>query len=244
MGLFRKEKKLDQDSMKEGVGLITLTSPTSVIAEQFRTIRTNIQFSSIDQKLRSLVFTSSGPLQGKSTISANVAVTWADQGVNVLLVDADMRRPTVHQTFQVPNKKGLTSLLTEDEFDFNTTIQKTPVEHLFVLPCGVVPPNPSELLNTKKMDKLIVELTKHFDLVIFDAPPVISVTDAQILASKVDGTILVAPQGIADKRSVVKSKELLDVVHARILGTIMNRVKPENTGGYYGGYYGAEESKK
>ncbi|SON69882.1 Putative polysaccharide biosynthesis protein, chain length determination (fragment) [Latilactobacillus sakei] len=105
MGLFRKEKKLDQDSMKEGVGLITLTSPTSVIAEQFRTIRTNIQFSSIDQKLRSLVFTSSGSSQGKSTISANVAVTWADQGVNVLLVDADMRRPTIHQTFQVPNKK-------------------------------------------------------------------------------------------------------------------------------------------
>ncbi|MEJ1325581.1 CpsD/CapB family tyrosine-protein kinase [Latilactobacillus sakei] len=241
MGLFKKEKSLEQASMKEGVGLITLTDPTSVIAEQFRTVRTNIQFSSIDQKLRSVVFTSAGPLQGKSTVSANVAVTWADQGVNVLLVDADMRRPTVHQTFQVPNKKGLTSLLTGDKFDFNTTIQKTPVEHLFVLPCGVVPPNPSELLNTKKMDKLIVELMKHFDLVIFDAPPVVSVTDAQILASKVDGTILVVPQGIVEKGSVAKSKELLEVVHARILGTIMNRVKSKNTGGYYGGYYGTED---
>ncbi|WP_413476828.1 CpsD/CapB family tyrosine-protein kinase [Latilactobacillus fuchuensis] len=241
MGLFKKEKSLEQASMKEGVGLITLTEPTSVIAEQFRTVRTNIQFSSIDQKLRSVVFTSAGPLQGKSTVSANVAVTWADQGVNVLLVDADMRRPTVHQTFQVPNKKGLTSLLTGDKFDFNTTIQKTPVDHLFVLPCGVVPPNPSELLNTKKMDKLIQELTKHFDLVIFDAPPVVSVTDAQILASKVDGTILVVPQGIVEKGSVAKAKELLEVVNARILGTIMNRVKAENTGGYYGGYYGAED---
>ncbi|MCP8856895.1 CpsD/CapB family tyrosine-protein kinase [Latilactobacillus fuchuensis] len=244
MGLFKKEKSLDQASIKEGVGLITLTDPTSVIAEQFRTVRTNIQFSSIDQKLRSVVFTSAGPLQGKSTVSANVAVTWADQGVNVLLVDADMRRPTVHQTFQVPNKKGLTSLLTGDKFDFNTTIQKTPVEHLFVLPCGVVPPNPSELLNTKKMDKLIQELTKHFDLVIFDVPPVVSVTDAQILASKVDGTILVVPQGIVEKGSVAKAKELLEAVNARILGTIMNRVKAENTGGYYGGYYGAKESKK
>lgn len=243
MGFFRKEKKLEQDSMKEGVGLITLTEPTSVIAEQFRTIRTNIQFSSIDQKLRSVVFTSSGPSQGKSTVSANVAVTWADQGVDVLLVDADMRRPTIHQTFQVPNKRGLTALLTEDEFDLNSTIQKTPVDHLFVLPCGVVPPNPSELLNTKKMDKLITELTKHFDLVIFDAPPVISVTDAQILASKTDGTILVTPQGIAEKGSIAKAKELLDVVNARILGTIMNRVKSENTGGYYGGYYGADKSK-
>ncbi|GEA77153.1 tyrosine protein kinase [Latilactobacillus sakei] len=241
MGLFKKEKSLDQASIKEGVGLITLTDPTSVIAEQFRTVRTNIQFSSIDQKLRSVVFTSAGPLQGKSTVSANVAVTWADQGVNVLLVDADMRRPTVHQTFQVPNKKGLTSLLTGDKFDFNTTIQKTPVEHLFVLPCGVVPPNPSELLNTKKMDKLIQELTKHFDLVIFDSPPVVSVTDAQILASKVDGTILVVPQGIVEKGSVAKAKELLEVVNARILGTIMNRVKAENTGGYYGGYYGTED---
>lgn len=241
MGLFKKEKSLDQASMKEGVGLITLTDPTSVIAEQFRTIRTNIQFSSIDQKLRSVIFTSAGPLQGKSTVSANVAVTWADQGVDVLLVDADMRRPTVHQTFQVPNKKGLTSLLTGDKFDFNTTIQKTPVEHLFVLPCGVVPPNPSELLNTKKMDKLIQELTKHFDLVIFDVPPVVSVTDAQILASKVDGTILVVPQGIVEKGSVAKAKELLEAVNARILGTIMNRVKAENTGGYYSGYYGTED---
>ncbi|MCT3531831.1 CpsD/CapB family tyrosine-protein kinase [Latilactobacillus curvatus] len=243
MGLFKKEKSLDQASMKEGVGLITLTEPTSVIAEQFRTVRTNIQFSSIDQKLRSVVFTSAGPLQGKSTVSANVAVTWADQGVDVLLVDADMRRPTVHQTFQVPNKRGLTSLLTDETFDLTNTIQKTPVDHLFVLPCGVVPPNPSELLNTKKMDKLIQELTKHFDLVIFDVPPVISVTDAQILASKVDGTILVVPQGIVEKGSVAKTKELLEVVNARILGTIMNRVKAENMGGYYGGYYGAEEIK-
>lgn len=243
MSLFRKEKGLDQASMKEGVGLITLTEPTSVIAEQFRTVRTNIQFSSIDQKLRSVVFTSAGPSQGKSTVSANVAVTWADQGVDVLLVDADMRRPTVHQTFQVPNKRGLTSLLTDETFDLTNTIQKTPVDHLFVLPCGVVPPNPSELLNTKKMDKLIQELTKHFDLVIFDVPPVISVTDAQILASKVDGTILVVPQGIVEKGSVAKAKELLEVVNARILGTIMNRVKAENTGGYYGGYYGAEEIK-
>ncbi|MFB5926327.1 CpsD/CapB family tyrosine-protein kinase [Latilactobacillus sakei subsp. sakei] len=241
MGLFKKEKSLDQASMKEGVGLITLTDPTSVIAEQFRTVRTNIQFSSIDQKLRSVVFTSAGPLQGKSTVSANVAVTWADQGVDVLLVDADMRRPTVHQTFQVPNKRGLTSLLTEETFDLTNTIQKTPVEHLFVLPCGDVPPNPSELLNTKKMDKLIQELTKHFDLVIFDVSPVISVTDAQILASKVDGTILVVPQGIVEKGSVAKAKELLEVVNARILGTIMNRVKAENTGGYYGGYYGTED---
>lgn len=243
MSLFRKEKGLDQASMKEGVGLITLTEPTSVIAEQFRTVRTNIQFSSIDQKLRSVVFTSAGPSQGKSTVSANVAVTWADQGVDVLLVDADMRRPTVHQTFQVPNKRGLTSLLTEETFDLTNTIQKTPVDHLFVLPCGVVPPNPSELLNTKKMDKLIQELTKHFDLVIFDVPPVISVTDAQILASKVDGTILVVPQGIVEKGSVAKAKELLEVVNARILGTIMNRVKAENTVGYYSGYYGAEEIK-
>lgn len=241
MGLFKKEKSLDQSSMKEGVGLITLTEPTSVIAEQFRTVRTNIQFSSIDQKLRSVVFTSAGPSQGKSTVSANVAVTWADQGVDVLLVDADMRRPTVHQTFQVPNKRGLTSLLTDETFDLTNTIQKTPVDHLFVLPCGVVLPNPSELLNTKKMDKLIQELTKHFDLVIFDVPPVISVTDAQILASKVDGTILVVPQGIVEKGSVAKAKELLEVVNARILGTIMNCVKAENTGGYYGGYYGAEE---
>ena len=235
MGLFRKEKKLDQDSMKEGVGLITLTSPTSVIAEQFRTIRTNIQFSSIDQKLRSLVFTSSGPSQGKSTISANVAVTWADQGVNVLLVDADMRRPTIHQTFQVPNKKGLTSLLTEDEFDFNTTIQKTPVDHLFVLPCGVVPPNPSELLNTKKMDKLIVELTKHFDLVIFDTPPLTAVTDAQILASRTDGTILVVRERQRDKREILLSKQLLEMAQANVLGVVFNGTKASRDDYYYYG---------
>lgn len=104
--MFKKKQKLGNESLKNGVGLVTFTDPTSTIAEQFRTVRTNIQFSSVDKALKSIVFTSSAPSEGKSTVSNNVAVTWADQGKRVLIVDADMRRPTVHRTFSVSNAVG------------------------------------------------------------------------------------------------------------------------------------------
>ncbi|AEV95491.1 CpsD/CapB family tyrosine-protein kinase [Pediococcus claussenii] len=237
MSIFNRKRKLDDESLKNGVGLIAYTEPASVIAEQFRTIRTNIKFSAIDQKLKTIVFTSSAPSEGKSTVSNNVAVTWAVQGRKILLVDADLRRPTVHRTFSQNNAKGLSTLLSGN-VDMDTAIHETPIKDLSIMTSGPIPPNPSELLGSERMGEIMKSLSEKFDVVIIDAPPVNTVTDAQVLAARADGTILVVPQGYADKAGVRHAKQLLDVVHAKILGAIMNRVTAEKSTGYYGGNYG------
>lgn len=236
--MFLRRKK-SKDAINERPNLITLTRPSSVIAEQFRTIRTNIQFSMIDSELKSLAITSAGPGAGKSTISANVAATFAKEGKKVLLVDADLRKPTVHKTFRLPNTYGLTTLLTEKEIELSSVIQRLDIDNLFVVTSGVIPPNPSELLASQRMENLKYELEKLFDLVIFDLPPVIAVTDAQIVASKTDGTIFVINKGGANKEMVLKSKELLDKVKANVLGVVFNRVETKDD--HYYAYYG--ESK-
>lgn len=235
MALFKKKKRLGANSMAHGVGLITVTKPTSSIAERFRTISSNIQFSSADRQLKTLVFTSADPSEGKSTISSNVAVTWADQGSKVLLIDADLRRPTVARSFRVSNSHGLTTILTAKQANLGESIHETEVPNLYVLPSGPVPPNPSELLNSSKMDQLLKVLTEQFDIIILDVPPVNTVTDAQILANKVDGVILVVPQGIAIKGAVLRARDLLQKVHANLIVTVLNRVNSTETGGYYGG---------
>lgn len=243
MALFKKKTtKSDNYSLKNGVGLVTYDDPTSTISEQFNTIRTNIQFSSVDKKLNSILFTSSAPSEGKSTVSNNVAVTWAKQGETVVLVDADLRRPTIHKTFNVSNRVGLSSYLLGNA-SFEDVVQPTMVKNLFVITSGPIPPNPSELLGSMRTKDLINRLEDKFGLLIMDTPPVDSVTDAQVLATQVDGVVMVVPQGIAEKAGVAHAKQLLDTVHANILGVIMNRVTKEKSQGYYGGYYGAEKEK-
>src|SRR5699024_1499036 len=140
----------------------------------------------------------SEPSEGKSTISNNMAVTWADQGTKVVLVDADLRRPTVHRSFDVSNRMGLTNYLSGNA-DLSAVVRETMVKDLSVITSVPDPPNPAELLGSKRMENLLSELTAEFDLVIVDAPPVNTATDAQLLASRIDGTVLVVPQGIADK---------------------------------------------
>jgi len=239
MAWFKKrKKKLDDTSLKYGVGLVTFTDPTGQISEQFKTVRTNIQFSSVGKDLTSVLFTSSEPSEGKSTVSNNMAVTWADQGTKVVLVDADLRRPTVHKSFSVHNRAGLTNYLSQ-AMDLSEVIQPTIVEDLDVITSGPVPPNPAELLGSDRVQLLMDELNEKYDLIIFDAPPVNTVTDSQLLAARTDGTILVVPQGIADKNGVRRAKQLLETVHANILGAVMNRVTAQKSEGYYGGsYYG------
>ncbi|WP_230913102.1 CpsD/CapB family tyrosine-protein kinase [Agrilactobacillus fermenti] len=239
------KKHKDSPAQSVGVQLITIDDPKSTIAEQFRTIRTNVQFSQVDRDIDAIMVTSAEMSEGKSTVSANLAVTWANQGQNTLLVDADLRRPTVHRTFNVSNMHGLTTLLmSSGPFDYTETLHSTQVDNLYVMPSGPIPPNPSELLNTKKMNQVIADLKKNFDFIIFDAPPVGSVTDAQILSTKTDGTIIVIPQGRANKSAVVHAKEALENVHAQILGVVMNRVADTGDsyyGDYYGGYYGTSD---
>lgn len=235
--MFKKKKKtLSMDSINNGVKMITVANPSSVIAEQFKTIRTNIQFSKADYSYKSLMISSSAVSEGKSTVSANVAVTFADQGIRTLLVDADMRRPTINSTFSIPSPQGLTNFLTDHEFDPQSIVYKTSIKNLFVMPSGPIPPNPAELINSKRMDSLMRSLTKQVDLVIYDAPPVLSVTDAQILSTKVDGTILVVRKNHTEKGDLERTVGLLKQVNAPIVGTIINDVKSSSSDGYYGYY--------
>lgn len=235
--MFRMKRKLE--AVKERPGLVVSSKPNSVVSEQFRTIRTNIQFSMVDKNLKSLVITSAGPGSGKSIISANLAATFASEDKRVLLVDADLRKPTVHKTFRVRNNGGLTTLLTDRGARIEDMVYHTHIEGLYTLTSGAIPPNPAELLASKRMKELMKELEEVYDLIIYDMPPVIAVTDAQIMASKVDGTIFVLPKGQATKEEVVKSKELLEMVNANVLGAIFNRVEKSSDSYYY--YYGEEE---
>lgn len=230
----KKERKITQT---HAVSLITLIDPSSPIAEQYRTIRTNIQFaSSTDAQVKTLVVTSAGPGEGKSTTSANLAVVFAKSGHRVLLVDADMRKPTVFKTFNLNNSKGLSTVLSTTTGILEAA-QKTVIENLSILTSGPNPPNPSELLGSARMNQVMEEAKNLYDIVIFDMPPIIAVTDAQIMASRSDGTILVVREKISRKESLTKAKELLHLVKARVLGVVYNGAETSKDAGYYY-YYG------
>lgn len=235
--MSKKARKKQLESA-EAVSLITLVDKFSPVSERYRTVRTNIQFaSSADHQIKTLVVTSSGPSEGKSTTAANLAVVFAKSGQSVLLVDADMRKPTVHKTFQLANNIGVSNVLSTD-MEIREAVQRSVVPNLYVMTSGPKAPNPSELLGATRMDQLIKELGEIYDFIIFDMPPIVAVTDAQIMASKADGTILVVRENVTQKDSLKKAKELLSMVNANVLGAVFNDSTDENDQGYY--YYGTD----
>ncbi|WP_280160490.1 CpsD/CapB family tyrosine-protein kinase [Priestia megaterium] len=216
--------------------LLAHNSPKDPVAEQYRTIRTNIQFSDTEQDIKSIMLTSTGPGEGKSTTASNLATVYAQQGLRVLLIDADLRKPTSHYTFRLENHVGLTNVLTKQS-PLGQAVQTTEVPELFLLTSGPIPPNPAELLASNNMTELLKEMKEEFDMVIFDTPPVLAVADAQILANQVDGSILVVSSGKTDKEAAVKAKELLLKANAKVLGAVLNNRKMEEGSDYYY-YYG------
>ena len=184
---LKKKKTTSNDASKK---LITAIAPKSPISEQYRTIRTNIQYSSVDEEISAIMVTSSGPAEGKSTTAANLAITFAQLGKRVLLVDADLRKPTVHHTFGVNNLIGFTTVLTK-QATLENAVLDTDEKYLFILTSGPIPPNPAELLSSKSMEQFMDDAKREFDYVIFDTPPLLAVADPQILANQCDGSILV-----------------------------------------------------
>ncbi|WP_445618522.1 CpsD/CapB family tyrosine-protein kinase [Lactiplantibacillus plantarum] len=225
-------------NMHTGIQLTTLTAPMSVVTEQVKTIRTNLNYAMVGKPLKTLMITSAIQGEGKSTVGSNLAVEYAKKGLQVLLVDADLRRPTIHQTFAISNQRGVSSWLSGQLTDVNEAIYPV-LDHLFVMPSGPKPPNPAELLASDRMTEFLTVATRKLDLVIVDAPPILPVTDARILASQVDGTVLVVRQNFVEKVAVRQAVSALKNARAQLLGTILNDVDIK-THGYGYGYYGTE----
>lgn len=202
---FRKKKS------RRGLAQISVLHHKSLVAEQYRTIRTNIEFSSVQTHLRSILVTSSVPGEGKSFSAANLAAVFAQQEKKVLLVDADLRKPTIHETYQLENVQGLTNVLVGNA-SLGETVQKTLIDNLYVLTSGPTPPNPAELLSSKAMGELIQEMYSRYSLVIFDSPPLLAVADGQILANQTDGSVLVVLSGKTKMDTVQKAKDRKSVV--------------------------------
>lgn len=217
--------------------IITHQNPKSPISEAYRALRTNIQFSSIDEELRVIMVTSAGPGEGKSTTLINLAVAYAQSDKKVLVIDGDLRKPTMHHTLRVSNRWGLTNLLT-NQLTIREVLQDTFIPNLQIITSGPIPPNPSEILASKKMISTIDELKGRFDIILIDAPPAIAVTDSQIIASRTDGVILVVNSERTKRDAVLKAKQNLDNVRARILGVILNNVDRKSKDAYYYYYYG------
>jgi protein-tyrosine kinase len=225
--------------------LITETAPKSAAAEAYRTLRTNIQFAGLDRPCKTIVVTSATPAEGKTTTAANFAAVCAQSGSRVLLVDGDLRKPTLHRIFGLDNQRGLTTTMIEGKSLADVAIP-TRVPNLSVVVSGPLPPNHAELAASRRMHDLLEAATRIFDLIVIDTPPVLSVSDAVALAAQTDGVILVVRGGKTSAEAARHAAEQIDAVKGRILGVLLNRVDIRHGGyyadhqRYYDAYYGSD----
>lgn len=219
--------------------LVIQSDPKSAISEAIRTLRTNLQFSSVDKKIKTILVTSSIPSEGKSFIAANLAVAFAQSGTKVLLVDCDIRKGRQHTIFNSHNKKGLSNLLLKDvEKEYKSYIYDSGIKNLDIIFKGITPPNPSELLNSSKNKQLINILKEEYELIIFDGAPITGLPDSLVVSTLVDGAIIVTSAKSTSFALVEDTKKKLENVKANILGVVLNNTEPKKNN-YYGGYYGS-----
>lgn len=232
----------DVKSKRLGSELIVEKSPKAIVSENIKSLRTNLQFISIDKDLETILVTSANAAEGKSFVSANLAVSFAQADKRVLLVDCDLRKGRLHKLFGIPNTGGLSNLLTSDLRRLGAYVRATKVKNLDLITCGTYPPNPSELLASQKNRRLIKILSDHYDVVIFDGAPINGLADSVILASLVDETLIVAKEGSTTKSEMLAAKDSLDKVGARVAGIVFNMVNRKSTK-YYNNYYYYGDSK-
>ncbi len=228
---------------KKGVSeLVVEKYPKAIVSENIKSLRTNLQFTAIDNNLKTILVTSTTASEGKSFVSANLAISFAQTDKKVLLVDCDLRKGRVHRLFDIPNTDGLSNLLTDDLEKMEHYIHHTGIAHLDVITCGTYPPNPSELLASRKMKKLLISLRHRYDIIIFDGAPIGGLTDSVILSNLMDETIIVVKDGNTSKSDLVAAKAELDKVGAKIAGAVFNMVDRRSSK-YYNYYYGDDRKK-
>ena len=258
-GTEKKQKRLSfallrnknrKDSKKIIRRLITRENPRSPVSEAYRSLRTSMLYNDIDQSTKSILVSSAGPGEGKTTTVANMAITYANLGKKTLLIDTDLRRPVVHKIFNSSKEPGITNYLAGLEQDFNTLVKKTDIDNLYIVTSGVIPPNPSELLGSEKMSKLIKNLEKEWDIILFDSPPLVAVTDATMVSKEIDSIIIVVKVGQTDRGAFEHTIQSLKNVNAPLSGIVLNAVTQKNTyGSYYYyyyqyyNYYGSQDTK-
>ena len=230
IGELKQNNKKGEDSL----GVYVAKNPRSPVAEAFRSLRTNLEYSSVDNPVKAVIVTSSGESEGKSTVAANLAIVEAQSGKQVVIVDADMRRPKIHVQFNKPNRMGLSDVVT-GKLSLDEVLKTyDQVSNLSIITCGTIPPNPAELLGSERMSQTLKDLKKRFDVIIIDTPPMI-VSDAQILSSKVDGLIYVVIPGQTKAITARRPLEELQRIEAKVLGVVANKI-PRNRDYYYGGF--------
>jgi len=235
------------EARKVASHLLTHFAPKSPVSEAYRSLRTNIQFSNLDNPPHTILITSPGPGEGKSTTVANLAITFSQMGTRTLLLDADFRRPILHSIFGREKEPGITNYLA-GKTSLEEIIKNTPLPNLDLITCGVIPPNPSELLASKKMKEFVQHLKEKYQMILFDSPPVIAVTDAVVLSLLLDGVLLVACAGQTSQQGVERARSLLENVNAKIMGAVLNKIEAKSSYGsyyyyYYYHYYGDRKEK-
>ena len=225
--------------------LVAFKDPHSPTAEGYRALRTSITFASPDQKKKALLVTSAVPKEGKTITAINLAISLSQAGEKTILVEADYRHPSLHNIFGISRAEGITEFLTGPGDNLNSYIHSTEIANLDLVTCGSIPPNPSELLGSKSMERLIGQLSEIYDRIIFDAPPVLAVTDAVILSTKVDGTIIIVKADETPRKAVLRTSELVASVGSEIIGAVLNMARLEkHKGYYYYHYYGHPREKE
>ncbi len=224
----------------DGASMVVKTQPRSPVSEAFRSLRTNIQFASVDKPVRSMLITSPSPEDGKSTVAANLSISLAQSGLRVALVEADLRKPQVHKKMNLPNRYGLSSVFVQPQAAVNGALQRTDVSNLMAITSGELPPNPAELLGSGRMGDILGQLGNHLDMIVLDTPPVLVVTDAAVLATRVDGVLIVVKPGKTKQAAFRQAIEQLNRVGANILGVVLNDVEVKSSRyrySYYRNYY-------
>lgn len=231
--------KKNEKRKKLQTPLFVEDKPKSIVSEKVRGIRSNIMFSGVEE-IRSIIVTSEKPSAGKSIVSANIAITYAQAGYKTLIIDGDMRKPTQHYHFETTNYDGLSNLII-GKSDFDKAIRSTRINNLDLLTSGPIPPNPSELIASTNFTNILDKLFSIYDFILIDTPPVISVTDAQVYLRNVDDCVLVIDTEDNNKNEIKKAKRLIEQADGHLLGAILNKTPKEKSSTYYY-YYGDDES--